>query len=133
MRVKKEHFITIVLIILFGLLFFLPNMIDLITSEEIKFKVTVIFSILVFLFLIYLTYDDIRKRKFTTTAYIVFLDIIVITNFIILSYTFYIYPSNTNPEVILHKINIRIVSLLVLLLTSVLLNYLKNDKFIKKS
>ena len=132
MRVKKEHFITIVIIILFGLLFFLPNSIDLITSEEIKYKVTVIFSILVFLFLIYLTYDDIRKRQFTTTAYIVLLDIIGIFNYIIVCYTFLIYQSKTNFEVLLHKNNIRIAGLLVILFTSVLLNYLKNDKFIKK-
>ena len=132
MRVKKEHFITIVIIILFGLLFFLPNSIDLITSEEIKYKVTVIISILVFLLLIYLTYDDISKRKFTTTAYIVLLDIISIINYIILSYTFLIYPNKTNYEVILHKNNILTVGLLVILFTSVLLNYLKNDKFIKK-
>ena len=132
MRVKKEHFITIVIIILFGLLFFLPNSIDLITSEEIKYKVTVIFSILVFLFLLYLTYDDIRKRKFTTTAYIVLLDIIGIFNYIIVCYIFLIYQSKTNFEVLLHKNNIRIAGLLVILFTSVLLNYLKNDKFIKK-
>ena len=132
MKLRKDYFINIIIITLFGLLFFLPYTIGLITSEEIKYKFTVIFSILVFLFLIYLTYDDISKRKFTTTAYIVLLDIIGIINYIIVCCTFLFYQSETNFEVISHKNNIRLVGLLVILFTSVLLNYLKNDKFIKK-
>lgn len=132
MRFKKEHFIIIVIIILIGLLSFLPNIINSITSEEIKYKVTVIFFILVFLFLIYLTYDDISERKFTTTAYIVLLDIIGIITYIIVCYTFWIYRNETKLEVLFYKNNIRIAGSVFILVSSVLLNYLKSEKFIKK-
>lgn len=132
MRVKKEHLIASLIIILFVLLLLLPNIVNLITSEEIKYKVNITITVLVFLFLIYSTYDDIRKRKFTTTVYIVALDIIQIINFITLCYTFLIYSNETSIEIMLHKNNIHIVSLLVLLCISLMLSYLKSEKFIKK-
>jgi hypothetical protein len=45
MRVEKEHFITLLFIILLVLLWFLPNVVNSITSEEIKYKVTIIMCI----------------------------------------------------------------------------------------
>lgn len=132
MGFKKEHFIASLIIILFILLLFVPNIVDLIPSEEMKYVVTIIFSVLVFIFLIYLTYDDIRKRKFTTTVYIVLLDIIGIINFVFVGYTLLIYSNQTNFEAILHKNNIHIVGLFGLLCISILLNYLKSKKFMKK-
>lgn len=131
MRVKKEHFITPLCIILLVLLWFLPKIIDLITSKEIKYKVIIIICALIFLFPIYAIYDDIRKKKFTTIVYIVLLDIIEIINFGVLCYTFFIYSGETNLEVILHKNNIRVVCLLIQFGISVLSNYLKSHKFIK--
>lgn len=131
MRVKKEQFITSLFIILLVLLWFLPNFVNSITSEEIKHKITIIMSVLVLLFLIYVTYDDIRKKKFTTIVYIVLLDSIGIINFVALCYTFFIYSGETNFEAILHKNNIRLVCLLIQFCISVLSNYFKRDKFIK--
>ena len=132
MRVKKKNIIVSSIIILFALLLFLPNIVDLIPSKEVKFAIAIIFSLLVFLFLIYVTYSDIRKSEFTTTVYLVLLDIIGIIVFVVVNYT-YLHKSNeTNIEILLQKSNIRIVCLLFLLCSSILVYFLKNDRFMKK-
>jgi hypothetical protein len=132
MRIKKKHFITLLMIMLFVLFLFLPNIINLISSEEIKYKITIAFSVLVILFLIYSTYDDIRKREFTTSLYIVLIDIIETIYFAFLFYTFLIYSGETNLDIILKEDKIRIVGLIILLCSSILQNYLKSNRFIRK-
>jgi len=136
MRVKKEIILVSSVIILFALLLFLPNIIDLIPSKEVKFEIAVIISLLVFLLLIYVTYSDIRKSGFTTTVYIVLLDIIVIIVLVVLTYNYiytYIHKSNEiNIEILLRNINIRTVSLLVFLCSSILKNFLESKRFKKK-
>ena len=133
MRVKKENIIVSSVMILFALQLFLPNIIDLIPSKEVEFAIAIIISLLVLLLLIYVTYSDIRKSKFTTTVYIVLLDIIRIIVFVFLTYTYmHIKSDETNIEILLRYINIRTVSLLVLLCSSILISFLENNRYIKK-
>lgn len=131
MRFNKKNIIVLIVVILFALLLFLPNVIGLIPSDRVKFVIYNIFSLLVFLFLIYITYNDIRERKFTTTVYIVLADIIVMAVFAAVMYTFYNYFNVTNVDILLRESRIRVTSLIFLFCSSILLNYLKSDKFKK--
>lgn len=132
MRAKKEYFIILLIIMYFVCLLFLPKIFNLISSEEIKNKITIAFSVLVIFFLIYLTYDDTRKQEFTTTLYIVLIDIIRVICFAFPFYTFLVYSGKTNLDIILKENKIESVSLIILSCSTILQNYLKSDRFIKK-
>lgn len=131
MRFNKGNVIVLIVVIIFALLLFLPNVIGLIPSDRVKFVISNIFSLLVFLFLIYITYNDIRERKLTTTVYIVLADIIVMAVFAVVMYTFYNDFNVTNVDILLRESRIRVTSLIFLFCSSILLNYLKSDKFKK--
>ena len=128
-RVMKKIILVSSVIILLALELFLPHIIDLIPSKEIPFAIS-----LVILLFIYVTYSDIRKSAFTTTVYIVLLDIILIIVFVVLTYTYtYMYkPNETNVEIILQYNNIFTVSLWVLLCSSILKDFLESKRFKKK-
>lgn len=132
---KKDIIISAIIIIVFLLLLFLPNIIDLIPSKNIQYLISIIVSILVFLGLIYGIFNDIRKREFTTTVYIVLADITILISYIVLMYTCFhnLKASNIDIEYILQQNRIRIICLLSMLCASMLLSFLKSERFIKKT
>ena len=133
MRFNKDKIIALFIISLFILLYFLPNIIELIPSTEVKSVITNILLLVIFLFLIYVTYNDLRKSKYTTTVYIVVVDIIVIIGCVVYYCTYYFYTSSImNIKILLYKNNIRSVCWVVLLCTGILLHFLQSERFMKK-
>ena len=132
MNVKHRNFAVSLIIVLFVLLLFLPKIIDLIPSEEIKYSIIIIFSTLVLLLLIYLAYSDIRKKEYTTTMYIVLLDIIGIISYVYIGYVILTNSKEAGFDVVLQKNNTYTVGLVSLLCILILLRYLKSEKFIKR-
>lgn len=132
MKIHNKNIIVSFIIILFVLMLCLPKIIDLIPSSEVKYVVTVIFSLLVFLFLIYITYDDIKKREYTTTVYIIFLDIIGIVVYAVLFYNCFNKIDVTDIEALLRSNHIQVACLLYILCESIALSFLKSNRFKKK-
>ncbi|GLC30176.1 hypothetical protein [Clostridium omnivorum] len=132
MRIHNKSIIVSFIIILFILLLCLPNIIDLIPSRKVKYVITVVFCLLVFLFLVYITYNDIRKREYTTTVYIVLLEIIGIIAYVIGSYTYFHKTGVSDIEVLLRRNNIQAACLFYILCESIVITFLKRDSFKKK-
>lgn len=133
MGFDKKNFIVLLIIVVFGLVLFMPNIIDLIPSHEVKFTAAIIFSLLAFLFLIYITYSDIRKKQYTTTVYIVILDIIQVVVFAIVGYMLLNNSPVINSEILLRVNHIRAASLMYALCSSILLDFLKSERFVRKN
>lgn len=132
MKIHNKSIIVSFIIILFILLLCLPNIIDLIPSKKVKYVITVVFSLLVFLFIVYITYNDIRKREYTTTVYIVLLEIIGIIVYVIGSYTYFHKTDVSDIEVLLRRNNIQAACLFYILCESIVITFLKRDSFKKK-
>ncbi len=133
MRLDKKIILGAAIIILFGLLLFLPNIVALIPSERVQFALAIIFCFLVFLLLIYVTYNDIRKKQYTTAVFIVLADIIIIVAFAAICYTYFHKSNVTNTEILLRKIHIRTIAGVSSLCASILLSFLRSQRFIKKN
>lgn len=103
MKLNKSDMIFAISIIFFILLCFLPNIIDLIPSKEVKSIVLMILSMLAFIAIIFEIYDDLTKKQFTTTIYIILADIIEIIAFGILAYLSFKSYDTTNVEVLLKR------------------------------
>lgn len=132
MRFDKKFIVLLLIIILFGLVLFLPSIINSIPSYKLKFVITIIISLLFFLFLVYITYDDVREKKFTTTTGIVLIELITLLVYIVVSYTFFKNLNVIDTKVLLRENHIRVASYIYLLCSSILLNFLKSERFIKK-
>lgn len=133
-RFNNKNIIASFIIILFVLLLCLPKIIDLIPSREVKYIITVIISLLVVLLCIYITYNDIRKREYTTTIYIVLLEIIgiIIIAYVVFDYIHFPTTDVTDIDALLRSNNIHIACLFYILCESISVNFLKSDRFKKK-
>lgn len=132
MRFDKKFIMLLLIIILLALLLFLPSIINLIPSYEVKFVITIIFLILIFFFLVYVTYNDVRKKQFTTTAYIVLIEVITLIVYVVVCYTSFKNLNVIDTKILLQENHIRVASLIFLLCSSIVLNFLKSERFIKK-
>lgn len=133
MKLNKSHMIFAISIILFILLLFLPNIIDLIPSKEVKSIIVIILAMLTFIAIIFETYDDLTKKQFTTNIYIILADIIEIISFGILGYISFKSYDTTNIEVILKR-NDHIAAAKLFFLGAILVrSFLKSQRFKKKS
>lgn len=132
MRFDKKYIVLLLIIILFGLVLFLSSIINSIPSYKLKFVITIIISLLFFLFLVYITYDDVREKNFTTTTGIVLIELIILLVYIVVSYTFFKNLNVIDTKVLLRENHIRVASYIYLLCSSILLNFLKSERFIKK-
>ena len=131
MKFNRTYFIYPVGIILFILLLFLPNIVDLIPSEEMRFVSYIILVLLVFIFIVFETYQDIKKKQFTTDIYVILVDIIAIISFVSVIYISFKSYNLTNIEILLqNKINKTMAS--IFFFCAILLqSYLKSQKFKK--
>lgn len=133
MKLNKSDMIFAISIILFILLLFLPNIIDLIPSKEVKSIILIILAMLTFIAIIFETYDDLTKKQFTTTIYIILADIIEIIAFGILGYLSFKSYDTTNIEVILKR-NDHITAAKLFFLGAILVrSFFKSQRFKKKS
>ena len=132
MRFNKSNIIISVIFSLFILLLFLPKLVDLIPSGEVKFAISIILALLVFIFILFETYGDITKKQFTTTPYIVLSDIISIIAFAVLGYLSFTKFDLKNIEVLLYRINARNTAALFLFGGMLIRNFFKSQRFEKK-
>ncbi|MDP4088090.1 MAG: hypothetical protein Q8930_02315 [Bacillota bacterium] len=81
MKFKKAYLTFPVIIILLALLFCLPGIIESIPSGNMRFGVIITLYVLVLILFIYEALHEIIKKQFTTTIFVVLMDIVEITSF----------------------------------------------------
>lgn len=132
MKLNKSNVMFFMAIILCILLFFLPQIIELIPSKEAKSIVIIILSILVFIDIIFDIYSDITKKQFTTTVYIVLTDIIEIVAFAVLCYLSFTSYDAANVEVLFKRIYAHEMAVIFFLCAILIRNFLRSQRFMKK-
>jgi hypothetical protein len=132
MRINKRNLLISVVVILFILLLFLPKIIDLIPSVEVKFVVVSILASLTLIFMIIETYQDITKKQFTTTVFIVLSDIIQIVAFLVLGYLSFRSYDVINIEAVLTKNDARMLAIMLIFGANLVRTFLKSQRFEKK-
>jgi hypothetical protein len=129
---KKDLLELIIIIVIIVLIFFLPNIIDLIPSREIKHRIASIAFILIFILMIYEALQNIRNNRFTTSSYIIITEIILIVSYLFMTYSCFKGYKVKNIDEIIHYENIRIGAQGVFLCSSMVLSFLKSERFKKK-
>lgn len=132
MQVKNQDILELIIIVIIVSLFFLPNIIDLIPSLEAKFRIASIAVILTFMLMIRELLQNIRKSRFTTSSYIIITEIILIVSFLILMYACFKGYKEKNIDALIYYENIRLGAQGFFLCSSMLLSFLKGERFKKK-
>lgn len=131
LNIRSVLLIALIIVLLI-LLLFLPNIINLIPDSRIKYGVTIVLSGLLFAYLLYLIYADLRNKQYVTTIYIVLSDIIIVLSFGVLAYTSFKRVDVKNIEALFLNFNMGLNAKLVLLCTTLLRSFLKSERFKKE-
>lgn len=131
MKSIKSYIISFIIVILFILVIFLPNIIDLIPSQKVKIIVAGILFFLMLILMIFTTYKDIRKKEYTNNVFIVITDVVQISSYLVLGYIALVPYDVKNIELLFSKINHRMIAILVFASTILIQSYFKREKFKK--
>ena len=136
MDMNKSKYIASKIIILFMFLYFylifLPTIIHIIPDTKFKFVLGIIAFFLVFIFIVYVTYKDIRNKQYVTTKFIVLTDIVIIVAFINSVLIIYKIYDIRYTEMFLDKNDIQLLIVICFALGGWLKNFLKREQFMKK-
>jgi hypothetical protein len=136
MDMNKSKYIASKIIILFMflyfLLIFLPTIIHMIPDTKFKFALGIIVFCLTFIFILYVTYKDIRNKQYVTTKFIVLTDIVMIILFVnSVLVVFKIYDIRYT-EMFLDKNDIQLLIVICFAVGAWLKKFLKREQFMNK-